>query len=526
MTGSTNTYGDWSWHTRLLLRYDAWINRLLGVAVPAAEAAALRRAQAARYAQILPPILVSAMISAGTIALVAIYYGWRFFPLAWAACVIVTAGIGISRIRQVRGRQRVEAPSPRFVARILFHSAVVAMPWTLLPIVLNPRVAPEMEVVISTMLAGLACGGVFTMAIIPSAGLLFLGMLMAGRVVQLGFTPLDHAISNLIQQAMYGLVLVLAVRTMAQLFIDNVRASATIEALGEDAQQRASHEAQRRAHVQSLAGDFRSSVGTTLLRVSGAVDQMDGAAEQLSAISMNSRRGLENLLATVTETKDNLSLVEVESLALSRSIAMIHDAAQNTSGLVRTAATEVAVSIALKQQLNSAVFDIEEVVDLIKGIARQTNLLALNATIEAARAGPDSKGFAVIAREVKLLASRTGAATEEIARRIKEVQLATEQSLSASRNISTSTDAIVIASSGIAVAAGLQAAGVSSIAAAVMRAVVAAEHAALTIEGVASETAQTMNQGTGVSNAAASVNESARDLAGSVEQFAMRVIAA
>ena len=82
-------------------------------------------------------------------------------------------------------------------------------------------------------------------------------------------------------------------------------------------------------------------------------------------------------------------------------------------------------------QLSRAAQQIGEVVKLITAIAEQTNLLALNATIEAARAGEAGRGFAVVASEVKSLASQTAKATDEISCHISGIQSATQDSVNA-----------------------------------------------------------------------------------------------
>jgi hypothetical protein len=100
--------------------------------------------------------------------------------------------------------------------------------------------------------------------------------------------------------------------------------------------------------------------------------------------------------------------------------------------------------------LTAAAGRIGEVVQLINDIAAQTNLLALNATIEAARAGEAGKGFAVVANEVKILANQTSRATDEISTQIGGMRHATEQAVSAVRNIATKIREINDNATGIA----------------------------------------------------------------------------
>ncbi|MGH1374864.1 MAG: methyl-accepting chemotaxis protein [Alphaproteobacteria bacterium] len=104
------------------------------------------------------------------------------------------------------------------------------------------------------------------------------------------------------------------------------------------------------------------------------------------------------------------------------------------------------------ETLNELVSNIGEVVDAIQAIAEQTNLLALNATIEAARAGEAGKGFAVVADEVKNLATETGSKTEEINTRIQDIQNTTRDSVKAMRHVIGSIskiDEAVISVSGV-----------------------------------------------------------------------------
>jgi len=96
--------------------------------------------------------------------------------------------------------------------------------------------------------------------------------------------------------------------------------------------------------------------------------------------------------------------------------------ASEALGTIEALMSEVERAAGVIQKLDSESDQIGVVLDVIKGIAEQTNLLALNAAIEAARAGEQGRGFAVVADEVRTLASRTQQSTEEIQNMIERLQ--------------------------------------------------------------------------------------------------------
>jgi methyl-accepting chemotaxis protein len=100
----------------------------------------------------------------------------------------------------------------------------------------------------------------------------------------------------------------------------------------------------------------------------------------------------------------------------------VRDISLENKTTILSLAKEVEQASDVINKLHKDSNDIGGILDVIRGIAEQTNLLALNAAIEAARAGEQGRGFAVVADEVRTLASRTQESTQEIQNMIELLQ--------------------------------------------------------------------------------------------------------
>ena len=291
-------------------------------------------------------------------------------------------------------------------------------------------------------------------------------------------------------------------------------------------EQRKRLDEERKHAMNKLADEFEVAVGKIIETVSTASTELEAAAGTLTKTADTTQQ-LSGVVATASEEASaNVQSAASATEEMTSSISEISRQVQASSKIAGEAVRQAEQTDARINELSKASGRIGNVIKLITAIAEQTNLLALNATIEAARAGEAGKGFAVVAQEVKALAAQTAKATDEIGAQIAGMQTATQESVTAIKEIGGTIGKISEIASTIAAAVEEQGAATEEISRNITRAAQGTTQVATNITDVNRGAGETGAASTHVLSSAKALSGESQRLKREVERFLGTVRAA
>jgi len=302
-------------------------------------------------------------------------------------------------------------------------------------------------------------------------------------------------------------------------------AKAERDARAQDAQNQAAGAA-RRTELIRFADDFETAVGAIVSNVSASAVQLEQAAGTLTRTAETTQSLSSQVAGASEEASSNMQSVAAATEELSVSVDDIGRRVHESNRIAEAAVLQAQQTDGRIGKLSRAAQEIGDVVKLITAIAEQTNLLALNATIEAARAGEAGRGFAVVASEVKSLASQTAKATDEISSHISGMQGATQESVAAIKEIGGTIAQISNIASSIASAVEQQSSATQEIARSVQNVAQSTHEAAANITQVNRGATETGSASEEVLNSAKTLSTESTRLRQELDRFMANIRAA
>ncbi len=282
----------------------------------------------------------------------------------------------------------------------------------------------------------------------------------------------------------------------------------------------------RAQRISTATGKFEAMIGELVGSLASASSELETSASTMtktSDLTMSLSDSAASASRTVTE---NIQAVAAATEEITSSVNEIGRQVHEFSRIAGTAVSQAQKTDQSIAKLSLAAGRINDVVKLITEVAEQTNLLALNATIEAARAGEAGRGFAVVASEVKALATQTAKATSEISAQVADMQSVTADTVTAIREISSTITQISEVSSAIAAAVEQQGAATMEIARNVQQSAQLSTQVAAEVTEVSHGSSQTSSASGQVMAAAQSLAGESDRLKREVEKFLDTVRAA
>jgi methyl-accepting chemotaxis protein len=278
-------------------------------------------------------------------------------------------------------------------------------------------------------------------------------------------------------------------------------------------------ERQRQSYMDNLIKEFTGSLENSTGDVSEQANALLQTSVKLNTLADEASNNAATADTATGDANSNVQTVAAAAEELSASITEIARQTERAQNRMVEAARRSEISNEQVNQLNIAAERIGAVVNLISEIAEQTNLLALNATIEAARAGEAGKGFAVVASEVKALATQTAKATEEIGTQIAEIQASTNQTVGSIGEVTAAVADIQELTAAIARSVDQQQSATQEIAQSVAAASNGTETVLASVQSVSGSIDTTTGEANAVREAAGVLSSATQNMAQEVERF-------